>query len=464
MPKKTKTTITNLEKNTQAIRDGLPKKGTVLAFEPDNSRLLQAKINDGFPIEKGAFRRGILFDLDESDAQVEKDRRYSLPRAEFIMGLLGKITAKSGNDEKNIVVKLLELEIYAEYNQATMIEAARQWVTECDAGTLTEERSEWLKELLNKAQDRIYKPLRNDIAEMALEKIGGVTSQREILSQEARQAWGKYLHEKYDAAFDTIFDQFADDEPINGRKLAEMTVAFMETIGLEMAEPSIIDAKDDNPDGLWTVIYDKSLSSFNVIATSKTVRSGDRKKPLDRLGFEKLMIHEVLVHVLRAENGARTGHRAFQKGLPGYSAAEEGTGLLMEALWSGENPDELGRDHFRYAAVAFASGVYDGVLHDEQETYEFTKALMDKAGLDDPDELYRHVMRAFRGMPDGCRMRSNASYLDGKISMMQYLQERFDSGETVEGTFKFLQGAKIDPTNLEHTSLYESKIATKSKA
>ena len=434
------------------ITEALPTSGAVAVFEPRDSRQIQDAIRCRQPIPEGAFMHGKLFDLSNKIAETEKGKRFSLPLVRYVIGLLEDnkdnptLTKNSEDLRDPLSIQLAGLEVEASNDTAVAIEAARQWVDEHDKGILTDKRSQWLKKLLNEAQDRMFPPLSRELADFALNTIHGIESDGERMSPEAREAWHAYLHETYDPIFDELYEEVHDDAIINGRLLADMTASFMQKTALELANPAVIGPNDENDPNVWTVVYDPNLSSFNVNA-STTINTGDRSKALDTLGFEKLMMHEELVHAWRGENGSRTGYSAFQKGLPGYADIEEGIGLLIEALWSGEDPDQLGRDHFRYAAVAYASGVYDGILHTEQETYDFTKELMDQVGVDDPDELYRHVMRIFRGMPTGCRWRSNASYLAGKIAMERELEARFKRGDAVADTFTDLQAGKIDNTD-----------------
>lgn len=444
--------LLDIRNNTRSVSDMLPQKGMVTVFEPIDSREIQASIKAGKPIEVGAFSNGKLFNLDDPDGRDLKEARFGLPRLAYITEVLRGLCEE--DEKERLTVQLLKLEVDSAYASAVMIEAARKYHEKKVTGTLGEPEAQRLKDLLNGAQDNLWPVLNKQLADMALERIYGQDPKEKSLGGETREAWRRFLHKKYDEVFKSVYDQLGD-EGINGRRLADMTAAFMVTSGLEMTGPAVATSENGVDLARWTVIYDTSLSSFNVDSKTRIIRTGERDKPLDRLGFEKLMMHEVLVHAWRAENGASTGYRAFQVGLPGYLEAEEGLGILMESLWSRDDPDALSRDHFRYAAVAYASGVYDDVLHTEQETYEFTKKLMDDANVHDDAELYRHVMRIFRGMPDGCRMRSNSLYLAGKKTMMQYFEDQYLAGDDIEETFNYLRRGKFDPTKPLHATHIE---------
>jgi hypothetical protein len=415
----TYTPVIDFPKTAAQISEGLPEKGPVTAFVPKNSKELQGKIQATGVIEPGTFTDCTMFNLSNPKPSEEKRRRCELPvdltAAEIML-------ENAATPEEKIRARLALFEVDASYAQSIMVEAARQYHDKKRNNMLTDEEAEWLKSLLNDAQEAIYPLLDKNLADQALAKIHNPEAISTIMSFECRAAWNKFLHEKFDPVFANVYDQFDDEEPINGEKLASMTRAFMAEAGFPMA------GSDNGKDG-WKVVFEADRNSFTVESETKTIYTGNRKNDLDKLGFEKLMMHEVIVHARRAENGSRTGFGAFQKGLPGYNMYEEGLGILIEKLWSGEDLDQLSRDHFRYAITSYADGMYDDSKHTEQETYDFAKQLMDDAGVNDPDELYRHVMRLYRGMPEDCIMRSNASYLSGKYKQANLLQTHFDNGE-----------------------------------
>lgn len=427
-------------------------KGPIGSFDPRRgNKALMLEVRESGRIPEGFFTDCAIFDENAAAAVEQKRLRRETPLAMRVTRMLGEELDRESDDatEKYISWRLTDLLVRRAYQQATVVEAAKQYFQKKRAGELTDEEALYLKEQLNRAQDEMYPALDPMIAIMALDVVkNGYTSTERAMSDELRSEWHRFLHDNYDPVFEQVYANHPPEQvPIIGAHLRDMTEDFMRISGLPMAEH----ASDTNR---WKCVYDDSASGFRVEVGNKTVVCGKREKPLDNLAFEKLMLHEIIIHAWRAENGSRTGFAAFQMGLPGSIGPEEGLGLLVESLWSGEDPYALSREHFRYVALSYASGVYDGKLHSEQGTYDFTKELMEDAGFgNDSAELYRHVMRVYRGMPDDCRMRSNALYLDGKIGMMRDLQARFDEGESIEDAFSQLQAGRTNPADGEHTEL-----------
>lgn len=433
----------NIAREQTAIDDAIGElKGPVRSFIPVNGEALEMRILDTKQLPPGVFERCRMFD-DEGypEFSSQLDMRRSAIRAQSVAAAIRERSEEEGTP-MSIDGRLLQLFIDTTSAQAVMVEAARQYYVEKRDGTLTEARATWLKNVLDTAQGEIYSELDPNIAQIALDMInasirGESYDGEVILSMDTRQAWHDFLHKKFEDKFERVYEEFDDEQEIIGQRLVDMTRAFLSECDFPMAR------NRDDRDG-WDVEYVGDKSGFHVESSVKRVICGSRKKPLTQLEFEKLMLHEVVHHALTAENGSKIGYKALQVGLPGFNEPEEGGGILFETFWSGEDPIELGRDHFRYAATAYAEGVYDGVKHSEQETFDFINDLMERAGVHDEAELYRHVLRPFRGMPDGCRMRSNATYLAGKIGVMHDIEAQFRAGIPVKDTFEMHTAAKIN--------------------
>lgn len=417
----------------QEIEDSiLPVKPADEALKPNGMKVTKRLMLEDGIVQPGAFASSEIF----SDKD-QRDYRKHTVTAQNILDIMHEpdnLIPGARNGE--VAFELLEMMVAASFDRAVMVEAARQYHEKNATGTLTANEAADLERMLNEAQDRIYPQVQPELAENTLRKLTGQEVMAEpILSIETRQAWYTFLHEKFDPLFEDIYDQYDDDEPIIDDKLRAMMVEFMKLSGLPMAE-------DEADVTKWKVIGGENETGFRIIPNEKKVICGTREKGLSKLGYEKMMVHEVMVHMWRAENGSRTGYSALQTGLPGYLETEEGIGILMESLWSGENPEALSRDHFRYAAVAFAEGAYDGIKHSEQDVHDFIRPLMERNGFgDNKDELFLNVMRVFRGMPANCRMHSNLSYLSGKIGAMKRIEEKFGSGHSVDEVFdEFLEG------------------------
>jgi len=425
-----------------------PVKPADEALKPWNMATTKRELVRDGRVDTGVFARAAIF----SEGLFSSQRRFR-QQTVVAQGVLRTMEHEENPNlmslEGGINLKLAHLTVEANKDRAVMVEAAEQYYNKSMKGTLGEAEREFLLAQLNAAQDAMYPQIDPDLARHALNLIKGEeTADREPpISVEARKAWGQYLHEQYDPVFAEVYEQFDDSQEINGQNLADMTADFMRRTGLELTDDTTDTSK-------WKVIYSEDETGFRVTPSEKKITCGKRKEPLTRLGFEKLMMHEVIIHVWRAENGSRSGFTALQTGLPGYLETEEGLGLLTESLWSGEDPDVLSRDHYRYAAVAFANGDYDGVKHNEQETHDFIRPLMEQNGIgDNTDELFLHVMRIFRGMPPEARMRSNASYLSGKELVMELLEEKFQAGEPIAQQFAELRAGKNNPCDPQQVQL-----------
>lgn len=216
----------------------------------------------------------------------------------------------------------------------------------------------------------------------------------------------------------------------------------------------------------WRCEQTDEVAGFRVDPEREIIYCGRRSAEISWGVFEGLMIHEVAVHVVRAQNGEQLG-QAFKVGLPGSNDSEEGAGILLQSIWQDKPTDEIGRDYFRYLSVCYASGDLDGMHHNEQEVLDFITDIMaaqKQDGLHNEAERRRvrgmaagaveHVYRIFRGMPPGEVLVSNLSYLGGKIMMMGYMQASNNVRETIEE----LQQCKIDLLNQEHRALRDQAL------
>ena len=110
---------------------------------------------------------------------------------------------------------------------------------------------------------------------------------------------------------------------------------------------------------LQEALYEYGLTDWNVEVSDKrltTVYVAEKKISVCRnrkfaeTDAERLKVHEVGVHVLRAANGYEQPLKIFALGLPGYLPTEEGLTLYFEEL-TGNTSKELVRD---YAARVIA--------------------------------------------------------------------------------------------------------------
>lgn len=124
--------------------------------------------------------------------------------------------------------------------------------------------------------------------------------------------------------------------------------------------------------------------------------------------IDRLKVHELKVHVLRAINGERQGLRLFSEGTAGYNCTEEGLALYAESkagIWE-KDTRQLKLYAGRALGVDLASRMgfyetYSALLEYFPEDIAFRIAERSKRGLDDtslPGGLYsgHHYMTGFK--------------------------------------------------------------------
>lgn len=441
------------------ILDGV--RGPVDSFTLRNEAELKATSVETGIIPEGSFRDCEIFSDDLMAIGQKKNRYDALKVREYI-----RILSEA---KENPTIEDFEERIYADrtVREAVVVEASRKLITEDANGTLTAMHANLYGNLLDETQADLYPVFDRDIAlyaaNLALEAARKVDpeqaavlaiyypflaekSSKEVatLSEEKRAAWKEALHEEFDPAFKETREEMHGIE-LSNETLVEASTHFMRAYGIPM-QPEVEDG--------WTVIRNEKITGFKVEPSLKQLHVGNRTNEITWPIFEQLMVHEVGVHVYRAQAGYDLNSRALANGLPGNAETEEGLGILVESLWSGKELDIVARDHFRYMAVAYASGGFDGELHDETSTYDFITHVMaaqKPGGVANPVQMqssrkfgFDHVKRAFRGMPKGKRMTSNYAYLSGKLKMIDELSK---STKSPKEQLAFMRQGKMDTTN-----------------
>lgn len=126
----------------------------------------------------------------------------------------------------------------------------------------------------------------------------------------------------------------------------------------------------------------------------------------------RLLIHEIGVHVIRAENGAMQPLGIFSRGLPGYLTTEEGL-----AVYSEERAGVIESNTLRkYAGRAVAAAVSLG--HSFNDTFREIVTYLD------PDTAFEIVARAKRGFTDTSQLGAHTKdlvYLKGYREVSSHL-------------------------------------------
>lgn len=453
-------------------------KGPVDSFVLRNEQETLANAVETGSIPEGSFRDCAVFN-DEPLGVEQKRFRYDSLKAREIQRILDEDKA---SEDLTIDDKAAMIYANKTVQEAVVVEAARKLIREGLDGTLTAPHEQLYGDQLDKAQAELYPTLDQPVAAYARNLVlqmiqsvdeaqaaeivsqypflveSGGEQQVRMLSEEKRAAWHNMLHESYDPVFNRVQERMIEsDTQLQNNTLKTAVTYLFEELGIPLAH--------DDQEG-WMIIERDDISGFKVEPKIKEFHIGKRKTEITEAVFEQLMLHEVIWHVTRAENGHRKGSRALATGLPGNAETEEGAGILLESLWSGKDLDVVGRDHFRYMAVAFASGVYDGQMHTEEETFSFITTIM---VAQKPDSLhddtavkaarklgFDHVKRPFRGMPEGKRMMSNLAYLSGKLKMIEVLE---DSDADPRALLTYLQQGKFNPIDPTHEDFIEAIAA-----
>nr|MCK4929591.1 DUF1704 domain-containing protein [Nanoarchaeota archaeon] len=198
-------------------------------------------------------------------------------------------------------------------------------------------------------------------------------------------------------------------------------------------------------------LHDNGLTDWVVEYSDKrmtTVYSAEKKvtvcehRYFAEIDPERLGVHEIGVHALRAANGYEQPLKIFALGLPEYLPTEEGLASYSEEI-TGNTSDEIIRD---YAARVIA---VDSVCQelDFRQTFDRLKSY----DLSD-DQAWKLSLRAHRG---GGYVKDHV-YLDGLLKVREFVQE--------DGDFKTLYTGKFGIDDLPLVrDLLEQGILKKAK-
>lgn len=172
----------------------------------------------------------------------------------------------------------------------------------------------------------------------------------------------------------------------------------------------------------WTAQVFSPMSakvSVNRIDNLIKIREGALFSPQD---LRRLLVHEIGVHVLRAENGRKQPVGIFSQGFPRYLATEEGLAVYSEETAGVIAVDTMRKYAGRVIAAALAlSHSFDEVFH----------AIVDDVG---PDTAFEIVARAKRGVRDTAQPGAHTKdlvYLQGYLKVRAYLEAHPDDYEVL---------------------------------
>ena len=196
----------------------------------------------------------------------------------------------------------------------------------------------------------------------------------------------------------------------------------------------------------WSVDKSKAIVSSGVRTAAKTKRiMVDPEIETTAEKIKKTIIHEVVTHALRAENGLKSGFEVFSKpNLADGLDDEEGLAMYNEELYG-----VLRDTNVRHrAALVYAA--YLGQTMSFRQVFNALRAVYPK------NTAFGHVFRIKRGLSDtsnpGCYYK-DVSYLRGFLKLRKILPRDVVS-------YKYMYAGKIP---LKYLDLVEEGVIPKAK-
>lgn len=211
----------------------------------------------------------------------------------------------------------------------------------------------------------------------------------------------------------------------------------------------------------WGVEIDNNYQSVSVDQNQKKIYV-PRTRKIDPVSLEKLVLHEIGVHVLRRENGERSKLKLLGLGLDHCEIGEEGLASLVEGLFR----DQIAFTFFSllsYVAIGLVYGS-DGSKRDFRDIFTILTKLYLYIGLVNwPDKdieetknkaianAFNRCVRIFRGT--NCQLAGvcftrDLIYLKGKICMWDVINHKPEE-------LKRVYCGKYNPGNDRHTQLLD---------
>ncbi|HET9850125.1 MAG TPA: hypothetical protein VFP35_00630 [Candidatus Saccharimonadales bacterium] len=420
--------------------------GPVSSFKPENKAETKK-----IALETGHIYGDFQYCGPFSDSQA-KTIRQELVTTRNLINIFGDKLVTP--DIESLPPQDLALRLFADrvVNEAVLVEGARR-----AALAVRGEGSDdidFCKQEMNYAMEQIYPAPQRELALSALglfhtrlenlmndDKSRGLAEetlakypflaeaggrQPEVLKPQVQAEVKAYLDSRFAEPFAQVRQEIGE---INNDNMTQAVKSLMRLLGFL--------------DQGWAVQFvGDARVGFYVDPTGKKVEVGNRTKEITWPAFEKLMIHEVGVHVTRAANAYSSGHNLAAAGWVQYENAEEGLAIICEKAWDGKAAEAgvIDRDHYRYIIGAFASGALDGNYHGPDDSFNLATRLSTISGLSTKlkqnkeinlaeaeskarSAVFEHVFRFYRGMPDGLVMIKDIIYLDGANQLVKFLNQ-----------------------------------------
>ena len=154
---------------------------------------------------------------------------------------------------------------------------------------------------------------------------------------------------------------------------------------MEMLQMALLERGLDD----WRVELDDVMSARVLVDSAKRLLRVNSRSRFRERDIEKLVVHEIEVHAVRAANGAAQPLHIFATGLPGTLETEEGLALLAEERAGAVAPGSAWRQGLVVQAIEWARtmgfrDLYDAVCEAGGQGLAWGVSLRLKRGLAHP--------------------------------------------------------------------------------
>ena len=225
----------------------------------------------------------------------------------------------------------------------------------------------------------------------------------------------------------------------------------------------------------WAVTNKIDKAQLSVDAKTRSIDVPDGRPPIESLmDLLGKAMHEAGIHAYRGAQGYEAGDENLAIGLPGYMDFEEGLGIYVEYLFTGQEPV---RAKDRYVDIALATGAMGSGPMDRQTLLQF---VIDRQTIRDSHEGKEidlnkieeaakiHVNRIFRGGDgqihetiDGQEVQAvmvkDMVYYSGFLSAKAYIEKEIRDGRDPTEMWNYLLQGKFSPLIPVHAAYVAEK-------
>lgn len=253
-----------------------------------------------------------------------------------------------------------------------------------------------------------------------------------------------YLLDNYGATLG-VFTKDSVHKVIDSKALKRLFVEAMNIL-----------SQQDSAWSEWSIKFNRN-AHLSVSASEKTIYIGAKRPTLTLGEAQGLFCHEVLVHAQRALHGYQRDD-ALGVGLPGYTEAEEGLGVLFEYACTGNFPVKI---IDRYVDIALALGFKGNRPLNRKDLLDFVILRENFRKLkNDGNDSSAHILaksmehcnRIYRGTNGDSSVgvfTRDCTYYKGYRTLLNYIHSNSrDRG--LNKTIDYLLSGKFDPSNKIH--------------